>query len=307
MPLPHLLLALLVVLIWGTNFVVIKWGLSADMPPLLFAALRFVFSALPWVFLFRRPAVPWSALAATGMFVGLGQFGMLYWAMRADISPGMAALVVQSQVFFTIVMSVILRGERFRVLQLAALALAIAGYVVVGWRTASGPAASVTPLGLGMVLTAAFCWACANIVVGRVGRLSHVDMLGFVAWSSLFPIVPLLLLSLSVEGRQAVMHALSHADMLIWASVFWQSVVNTLLCFAAWNWLLARHATMSVVPMALLIPVIGILSSAVLTGEALPAWKIVAAGLVLAGLALNVYEGRRTAVRRVAPAGDGAV
>jgi len=302
MPLSHLLLALLVVLIWGTNFVVIKWGL-ADMPPLLFAALRFVFSALPWIFVFRRPAVPWRSLAATGMFVGMGQFGLLYWALREDISPGLASLVIQSQVFFTIAMSVILRGERFRVLQVAALALAVAGYLIVGWRSASDPSAAITPLGLAMILTAAFCWVCANMVVGSVGR---VDMLGFVAWSSVFPIVPLLMLSLSVEGPRAVAHALVHADWLMWLSVFWQAVVNTLLCFAAWNWLLARHATMSVVPMALLIPVFGILSSAALMGEALPAWKLVAAGLVLAGLALNIYAGRRAAARQAVAAKGGA-
>src|SRR3546814_5045203 len=104
MPLSHLLLALTVVFIWGTNFVVIKWGL-AEFPAFLFATLRFLLSALPWVFVFRRPAVPWSAMACAGLLLGVGQFGLLYWAMRQDISPGLASLVVQSQVFFTILMS----------------------------------------------------------------------------------------------------------------------------------------------------------------------------------------------------------
>src|SRR5690606_33984029 len=112
----------------------------------------------------------------------------------------------------TILMSVVLRGERLRLMQLGALVLAASGYVVVGWHSASDPSAAVTLPGVAMVLGAAFCWACANMVVGSVGR---VHMLGFVAWSSLFPIVPLLLLSVSIDGTQAVAHALTHADFLL--------------------------------------------------------------------------------------------
>ena len=81
MPLSHLLLGLSVVVVWGTNFVVIKWGLG-DFPPFLFAALRFIFSALPWVFFVRRPAVSWKRLAAAGIFTGVGQFDLLFWAMQ---------------------------------------------------------------------------------------------------------------------------------------------------------------------------------------------------------------------------------
>jgi len=288
MPLSHFLLALFVVFIWGTNFVVIKWGL-AELPPLLFAALRFFFSALPGILVFRRPAVAWRTLAIAGLFVGTGQFGLLYWAMREDISPGLASLVIQSQVFFTIAMSVALRGERLRAMQWAALALATAGYLVVAWRSAFDPAALVTPTGLLMVLGSAFCWSCANVVVGRLGR---VDMLGFVSWNSLFAMAPLLLLSLAVEGPAAIAHAMAHAGWAVWLSVLWQALVNTLLCFAAWNWLLARHPAASVVSMALLVPVFGIVGSAWLLGEPLPPWKLAAAGLVLAGLAANLYGSR---------------
>src|SRR6185503_13361628 len=100
----ELLLALTVVFIWGTNFVVIKIGLGA-FPPLLFATLRFAFAALPWIFFIRRPAVAWRYLIAFGLFLGVGQFGLLFIAMRADITPGLASLVMQVQVFFTVGLS----------------------------------------------------------------------------------------------------------------------------------------------------------------------------------------------------------
>src|SRR4051812_4335303 len=107
----HAALALLVVAIWGTNFVAIKIGLR-DFPPFFFALLRFLFCAVPFVFFIKRPAVPVKWLAAYGMLLGAGQFGLLYLAMRADISPGMASLVIQTQVIFTIALSVLLFHER---------------------------------------------------------------------------------------------------------------------------------------------------------------------------------------------------
>lgn len=288
MPLSHLLLALLVVFIWGTNFVVIKWGL-AEFPAFLFAALRFFLSALPWIFVFRRPAVPWSMLVRAGLLLGVGQFGLVYWAMREDISPGLASLVVQAQVFFTIIMSMIITGERARPLQIAALLLATGGYAIVAWYSATDPTAAVTLLGLGVVLAAAFCWACTNMVMRGAGR---VNMVAFTAWSSLFSIVPLLVISLLIDGPARVIDALTHASGWGWLAALWQGVGNTVFGFGMWGWLLARHPAVTVTPLALLVPVFGILASAALLNEALPAWKIIAAGLVLGGLSLNIYASR---------------
>src|SRR5579862_1447777 len=149
----HALLALLVTAIWGTNFVVIKLAL-AHLPPLTFAALRFALAALPAVFFFKRPMVGWRVLAAYGVLIGVGQFGLLYIAMRGSISPGLASLVVQTQAFFTIGLSMAFTGERLRGYQLAALLLAMAG---LGWLMVHA-GSEVTPLGLGLVLVAAMSW-----------------------------------------------------------------------------------------------------------------------------------------------------
>lgn len=293
MPFSHLLLALLVVFIWGTNFVVIKWGL-AEFPAFLFAALRFALSALPWIFVFRRPPVPWRLLAKAGLLLGVGQFGLLYWAMREDISPGLASLVIQAQVFFTIMMFMVVTGERARLLQVVALILATCGYGVVAWYSAMDPTAAVTLLGFGVVMAGAFCWACANMAMRAAGR---VNMLAFTAWSSLFPVLPLLVISWFLEGSDRIVEALAHATIGGWAAALWQGIGNTVFGFGVWGWLLARHPAVTVTPMALLVPVFGILSSAVLLGEALPAWKIIATGMVLAGLSLNVYASRASSRR----------
>ncbi len=281
MPFSHLLLALAIVAVWGTNFVVIRWGLDG-LPPFLFATLRFAFSALPWLLFVPRPKVGWRPMAAFGVLLGVGQFGLLFLAMRGSISPGMASLVVQMQVFFTIGLALMLMKEKVRPYQLVGLALAVGGLALIG----SHLDATITALGVALVLGAGFCWACANLVIKQIGQ---VNMLHFMVWSSVFAVPPLLALSLLLEGPGAIGQALAGAGPLIWASVLWQAIGNTLFGYGAWNWLLARHPAASVAPTALLVPVFGMGASALVLGEAMPSWKLQAGALVLTGLAVIIF------------------
>jgi O-acetylserine/cysteine efflux transporter len=280
----HALLALAVVAIWGTNFVVIKLAL-ANLPPLLFATLRFTLAFAPAALLVARPALPWRTLALYGVLIGAGQFGLLFVAMRRDITPGLASLVIQSQVFFTIGLAMLLRRERLRRVQAIALVIALAGLGVIAAHTD----AQTTPLGLALVLAAALCWACGNLVSQRAGA---VPVLGFMVWSSLFAVPPLLLLSLVFEGPAAIARGVAGAGVDVWAAVLWQSLGNTLFGYGAWAWLLARYPAATVSPMALLVPVFGLAASALWLGEALLGWKLLAGALVIGGLALNLLAAR---------------
>ncbi|MCV0440503.1 MAG: EamA family transporter [Hydrogenophaga sp.] len=280
MPTTHLLLALSVVFVWGTNFVVIRWGLDG-LPPFLFATLRFALSALPWLLFIPRPTAPWRKIATFGVLLGVGQFGLLFLAMRSSISPGLASLVVQLQVFFTIGLSLWLMGEKVRGYQVIGLLLALAGLGVI----AAHLDATVTLLGIGLVLGAAFFWSLANLTVKSLGP---VNMLHFMVWSSLFAVPPLFALSWLIEGPQLMAESVRQASTLVWASVLWQAVGNTLYGYGLWNWLLARHPAATVTPLALLIPVFGMGASALSLGESLPGWKLGAAALVLMGLAVIV-------------------
>ena len=287
----HLVLALVVMAVWGTNFVVIKWGLE-DFPPLTFAALRFTFAVLPAIFFLKRPPVPWRNLALYGVAIGVGQFGVLYLAMTQWISPGLASLVVQVQAFFTVGLAVVLAGERLKGFQVAALVLAAAG---LGWLMIH-TSADVTALGLALVLFAALSWATGNTVARAAGP---VNMLAYVVWASVFSAPPLFALALIFEGWPAVSHSVANADAAAWGAVLWQSVGNTIFGYSAWGWLLARHPAAAIAPLSLLVPVFGMGASAVLLGESLPGWKLTAAALVLSGLALNtlwpIIERRRAA------------
>jgi O-acetylserine/cysteine efflux transporter len=276
MSLSHLLLALAVIVVWGTNFVIIKLGLG-ELPPLLFATLRFFFSCVPWLFFIRRPAVPWRLLIANGVFLGFGLFGVLFIAMRSDIAPGVASLVVQTQAFFTIGLSMLLLGERLRAFQAVGLALCIGGLAEFFVHVD----ATTTTLGLILALGCGLSWAIANMVAKKAGK---IDMLGFMVWSSLFAVPPLLLSSLVFEGPQRIVDGLAHATWFGWTASVWQGVANTLFGYGAWNWLLARYPAATISPLSLLVPVVGMASAAVWFGEPMPAWKLEAGALVLLGL-----------------------
>ncbi|WP_367846915.1 EamA family transporter [Rhodoferax sp. WC2427] len=280
LPLRHFLLALAVVAVWGSNFVVIKVAL-VHFPPLLLAALRFALALLPAVLFLPRPAASWRNLAAYGLLIGVGQFGLLYMAMQGHISPGLASLVVQVQVFFTIGLAMRTTHERVQAFQWCALLLAVAGIAVIVLHTDG----STTPLGLAMVVGAALSWAGGNTASRQAGK---VDMLAYVVWSSAFAVPPLLLLSLVLEGSGAWRTAISQADLPSWLALAWQAWGNSLFGYAAWGWLLARHPAATITPTALLVPVFGMGASAWWLGEPLPAWKLVAAALVMLGLVLNL-------------------
>lgn len=281
--------------VWGTNFVVIKVALG-HLPPLTLALLRFVFVAFPLVLFLPRPRVAWRNLASYGVLIGAGQFGLLFTAMHADITPGLASLVVQVQVFFTIALSMRLTGERIALYQIGALALASAGLAVILLHTDG----SATALGLALVLSAALAWACGNMVARQATSAQPgLDMLSYVVWSALFAVPPLLGFALLLEGPQAMARGVAMADGWTWGAVAWQSVGNTMFGYAAWGWLLGRHPAAHVAPMALMVPVFGLGASALLLGEPLQGWKIAAFALVMFGLALGMLWPRLRARLRL--------
>jgi O-acetylserine/cysteine efflux transporter len=246
----------------------------------------------PLIFFVRRPDVSWRIVAGYGVAIGCGQFGLLFIAIDGHIAAGLASLIVQSQVVFTIAMAMMISGERLKPLQYGALALAIGGVVVIAGHTGG----EVTITGIILVLGAAFGWALGNMAQRAAGR---VDMLGFITWSSLFAVPPLAGLALWFEGWPAISSALAATTPAIWAAVAWQAIGNTLFGYGAWGWLLARYPATSVAPTSLLVPVFGMASTALFLGESLPPWKLLAAALIIGGLALNVVATRQVAMRKL--------
>lgn len=282
LPASHLLLALAIVAVWGTNFVVIKISLDS-FPPFFFAALRYIFALLPVVFFMPKPKVSCGNLCVYGLATGVGQFGVMYFAIDGRISPGLASLVIQTQVFFTIGFAMFFAKEGLRLYQAVAVAVAMTGLVIIALHTD----AATTFLGLALVVFAGFSWGVANTVSRRAGA---INMLSYVVWASAFSIPPLLLISLIFEGGANHLWEISLAAPAgAWMGVLWQSWANTLFGYAAWGWLLSKHPAAVVAPAPLLVPIFGMGASAFFLGEALPPWKVEAASLVIAGLVINLF------------------
>ena len=269
-----------IVFVWGTNFVVIRVGLNA-LPPLFLATLRFVFVFFPAALFLRRPKVAWRNLMIYGLCIGMLQFGMLFIAMNGHISPGLASLVIQMQVFFTIALAMWRTRETLKPHQIGAFVLALIGMGVIAAHNGQG----VTVLGVGLVLAAAMGWALGN----QAGReAGSVNMLAYVVWAALFSAPSLLVLSLLLEGPHAIAAGIAKASWITWSTVIWQSVGNTMFGYACWAWLLSRYPAATIAPMSLLVPIFGFGASAAILHEPLPAWKIGATLLIMAGLAVNL-------------------
>jgi O-acetylserine/cysteine efflux transporter len=283
------LLATLVATIWGFNFVVIAWGM-ADVPPLLFAAIRFAAVVLPAVAFVRRPALPWQTVVGVGVFMSLGQFGLLYSSMAAGMPAGLAALVLQAQVMFTVLVAATTLRELPTRRQLGGVLVGAVGLLVVG----VGRGGHIPLAALLLCLAAALSWGFGNVIARRAGAASGLSL---TVWSALVVPVPLLGLSLLVDGPDQVGDAL--------AGFGWQAVVSTLytvglaslLGYSIFNTLLGRNPASSVVPFVLIAPPVAMLSAWLLRDE-VPNGAELAGGLVVLLGVLVATRSRRTGAQR---------
>ncbi|HEY2022791.1 EamA family transporter [Paraburkholderia sp.] len=287
-----LLFALVVVIAWGVNFVVIKVGLHG-VPPMLLGALRFTLAAVPAVFFVKRPKMPWRWLFAYGATISFGQFAFLFSAMYVGMPAGLASLVLQAQAFFTLIFAALFLHERFGLANVAGLLIALAGLAVIGLQ--GGHAMSAA--GFVLTLCAACMWALGNIVTKKAG---NVDLVGLVVWGSLIPPLPFFAASFVFEGPRAIAAALTGISAMSIFAVVYLALIATLVGYSLWGRLLSRYPASQVAPFSLLVPIVGLASASLLLGEQLSVVQIAGALLVMAGLAVNVFGG--WLVQRLVPA-----
>ena len=282
------LLAALVATIWGFNFVVIDWGMHG-VPPLLFVAIRFALVVVPAIFLVRRPAAPWRVVAAVGVFMSLGQFGFLYVAMAAGLTPGLAALVLQAQVIFTVVIAAGVLRERPTGAQVVGVLLGTGGLCVV----ALGRGGHVTAAALGLCLLAALSWGIGN-VVSRASGIS--GGLSLTVWSAAVVPVPLFALSLIVDGPATVVDALSAFSWQAVVSTLYTAGLASLVGYGIFNTLLSRNPSSYVVPWVLLAPVVAMASAWLLLDQQPNLAELAGGAVLIVGVLVALRPSRRPAV-----------
>ena len=285
--------ALVVVLVWGVNFVAMKFALR-DFTPFQLGAARFVFAALPLVLFVRPPQVPWKWVVLYGLFQGVGQFGILFIALKVGMTAALASVLLQTQVFFTALFGFLLLHERAsRPLQagmvLAALGLSCFGmnYVNPGAAGSSG----TTVAGFVLTLCAAAMWAASNIVARRVQKVAgNYSPIAFVIWSGLVAIVPFMALSWAFDPEAARWHWLE-AGWTSWLAIAYLGWVATVVGYSLWTGLLKRHPANRVSPFGLGVPIVGLAAGMLVLGEVITPWQWAGIALVVAALACVMLGG----------------
>jgi O-acetylserine/cysteine efflux transporter len=281
----HLALAALVTALWGVNFVIIDLGLD-HFPPLLFSALRFLVAALPAVFFVGRPKVAWKWIVGVGLALGVAKFGLLFTGMSMGAPAGLSSLILQVQAVFTAVFAFLALGERPGRVKLTGMAVALAGIGVAAID--EGASSSLT--GFLLVIAAAVAWGVSNVLTRKA---APPDALNFMVWVSTVPVLPLLALSLLIEGPERDLAALRDLDPVGVGVIVFIAWVATVFGFGAWGWLLRRYPASSVAPFSLLVPVFGMSSAALFLGEGISPLRWCAAALLVGGVALTSLTPKR--------------
>ena len=286
-----LLAALAVVVIWGFNFVGMKMSLR-EFTPFQLGALRYGFAALPMVFLVRPPALRWSWVAAAGL-TQLAQFGLLFLAIRMGMTAALASVLMQTQVFFTALLAVLLLGERLSGPLRLALALTALGLCFFGMHFAGSVAVGgITLLSLLLSLLAASMWAASNIVARRAQAAQPgFDALQFIVWMALVPILPFLAMSWFFDPAASQSNWV-HASVGAWVGAAYLGWFATVIAYSLWTWLLTRHPANRVAPFSLGVPVIGLVAGMVLLGESVSVWQWAGSVCVFAALGVVMFGSR---------------
>lgn len=289
-----LILALMVVVIWGGNFTVIKLGLIG-IPSMLLSAMRFLIVSVTATFFVKKPDIEWRYIAAFGLTVGVGQFGCLFYAMEIGMPAGIASVVLQAQPFFTFIFAALFLKESFKFKQVMGLIIMSVGLFFIGGLYQTEDVA-VVPLGaLLLTLLAASFWGMSNIVIrvasaSAVKRGKKLDMLGLVVWSSLIPPIPLLGMAIWMESPQIIWQAVIHMTPISIFSAFYLAFLATLFGYGVWSMLFAKYPTGKIAPLSLLVPITGLLTSRIVLGEHLNGMQWLGGGIIILGLIYSNFQ-----------------
>jgi O-acetylserine/cysteine efflux transporter len=279
----HILLALLVVTIWGVNFIFIKLALL-DISPLVLCFFRFALACIPAIFFIKPPRGAFKIIFLYGMLTFALQFLFLFLGMRAGMTAGMASLLLQVQVFFSIFFAVIFLGEKFKIYQLFGAIISFVGIGIVAFHVD----ANMSLLSFIFILAAAAAWGAGNTVTKKV---HNINMLSLVVWGSFVACIPMLVTTLIFERAQLFYH-LQHLNWSTTLSVFYIAYISTWVGYGIWNRLLNRYAVVIVVPFTLLVPIVGMGGSILFLNESCELWKIIAAVLLISGVCVSLFSAR---------------
>ena len=284
----HMLLGLAIIFAWGFNFVVIKWGLD-DLTPMMLGGLRFLVIAVIGSLFFSRPNTPLKWIIAYALALNFGQFAFLFTGMIFGMPAGLASLVLQSQVIFTLIFAVFLLKEIVRPYQILAIGIASSGLSVIGFADSN---TTLTILGFALTLAAASSWALGNIITKAMIQKGYDANINLIVWACWVPPIPFFICAYFIDGSHVMWENLIGIDWKTLATLAYLSLFATLGGYGLWSFLMTRYPAGTVAPLTLGVPVVGISSSALLLDEQISQAQWAGITLVLLGLILNTFGSR---------------
>ena len=272
-------LSLVVVLsvIWGISTPISKIGVN-ELPPLFMLSVRFFIVAAA-AFFYPVPGVQMKKLFRLSLTLAVLHFPCMFIGLRY-VDASAAAVLQQLQLPFAVMLAGFVFGERLRARAIAGIALAFAGVVVIAGTPnifAAGP------IGLVLMIAAAFFWAVASLQMKSLGRISPFAAN---AWLAVFAAPALLIESWIFE--QSPVTSLAGMTIAGAGAILYLVVMTTFVGYGIWFKLVQAHPVSVVMPFTLANPIFGILSSAVMLGEHITAQFVAGAAVTLVGLALIV-------------------
>ena len=286
------LLGLLIIFLWGINFVAIIWGLDG-LPPLLLGALRFALIFSIGFMFVKKPKIPFRWMFAYAMFICFGQFAFLFSALSMGMPAGLASLVLQSQALFTLLFAALLLKEQVKLAQLLAMFVAGAGLYTIA---STGQNSTMTGIGFGLTIVGAASWALGNIINRMINNQGHKPGLDLVIWSAWIPVIPFLISSYIIEGPELIIESMLAFNWTSFFALCYLAIAATIVGYSLWSYLLGRYPAAQVAPLTLGVPIVGMTASYIILNESISTLQWVGSGLVFFGLMINAF-GEKLAVK----------
>ena len=279
----HVVMAFFIVVLWGLNFVALKIAVLS-LPPIFLAGLRFLLISIPWIFFVEKPKVSKRQFITLPITLGVLQYSLLYYGMSTGLSAGLSAVILQTQSFFTVIMSTILIKEKPRLNEILGLLIGALGVIILLINN-NGDFKIEAVL---IILAAAISWGIANI---QLKNLGNVNMVSFLIWISPFAAIVLFIISFILEYDLVLNIDFSNVEIKVFLSIFYTAYLSTVIGFTMWQYLLNKYKSVQITPYGLLVPVTGSIFGYIILSEVLEIYQIIAGIVIIIGLMVISLRG----------------
>ena len=277
-------LALIVAVLWGFNFIVMKVGIE-EIHPILFVTIRSIFAFFPLIFFVKKPPVSWYVIFALGASIGIFKFLFILLGIHFGLCGPMTSLILQSQAFFTILFAFFLMAERPRSYQIFGMLIAFSGVAFVGYdQLCLG-----TSAGMLCALGAAASWGISNVLIKKTANKTPINMVSLMVWISIIPPIPLFMITCWMDGFWETIGTIRQVSLFTYSTLLYSALFSGVAGYALWGYLLQKYPTPLVTPFSMLVPIVATIFSVLIFHDSFSFNMFISTVLVMTGVLINQF------------------